>query len=120
MLKNCWEARFIQYYSKLLCTTRGIILNLFMLDVVYSYVNVYTGIYRIDELLRDTDSELEDDEPKKKVDKHSKKKKAGSAWLKEGGDEDFVDFLDPTVAQKVLGEFVMSKYIHSISSVIQL
>lgn len=62
----------------------------------------------IEDILRDTDSEVEDDEEtkKKKNQKPAKSKKSGSnTWLKEGGDEeDIIDFLDPSVAKKVLGK----------------
>ena len=33
-----------------------------------------------------------------------------SAWLKEGGNEDIVDFLDPSVAKKVLGKYFCNTY----------
>jgi hypothetical protein len=55
-------------------------------------------------VLRDTDSELEDDDqPKAQKKKKKSAKKEGASWLKEGGDEeDIIDFLDPSVAKKVL------------------
>ena len=62
----------------------------------------------IEELLRDTDSELEEGEDpktrKKKLSKKSAKAKKGSAWLKEEGDEEIVDFMDSSVTKKVLGK----------------
>ncbi len=62
---------------------------------------------RIDELLQDSDSELEEEESKgqKKVKVKGRPEKSGKAWLKEGGEEsDIVDFLDPSVSKKVIGE----------------
>ena len=60
----------------------------------------------INDILRDTDSELEEDEstPASRGKKKGKKGKSGAAWLKEGKEEeDIVDFLDPSVSKKVLG-----------------
>ena len=84
----------------------------------YTDVQYWHG-FSIDDLLRDTDSEMEDNtgsqRPKKvarrKLDR-GKKGAGGAAWLKEGGDEDIVDFLDPSVSKKVLG-IVHSFYILS-------
>ena len=59
-------------------------------------------IASISDLLRDTDSEEEAGE--KDVTKRKINVKKKSAWLKEGGNEDIVDFLDPSVAKKVLGK----------------
>ncbi|XP_022336615.2 RRP12-like protein isoform X1 [Crassostrea virginica] len=53
----------------------------------------------VDELLRDTDSE-EEDETKKKAHKPKDKTQAKLAWLQEGGD--IMDFLDPSASRKVL------------------
>lgn len=62
----------------------------------------------VDELLRDTDSELEDEEEgkKKKQVKGQKQKvstkKSGSVWLQEGNEMEITDFLDPNTSKKVL------------------
>ena len=56
--------------------------------------------FSVDELLRDTDSE-EEDETKKKAHKPKDKTQAKLAWLQEGGD--IMDFLDPSASRKVLG-----------------
>ncbi|XP_074641768.1 RRP12-like protein isoform X2 [Tubulanus polymorphus] len=64
----------------------------------------------IEELLRDTDSELENDDKddnmkgkKKKLTKKAQQgQKSGAAWLKEGGDEEILDFMDPSISKKVL------------------
>ena len=61
----------------------------------------------MDDLLRDTDSELEEEDEKKSKDQMSKKNqdpiKAKLAWLQEGAD-DIVDFLDPNASKKILGK----------------
>jgi len=58
----------------------------------------------VNDILRDTDSELEEDEPAASRGKKKPKRKTGAAWLKEGKtEEDIVDFLDPSVSKKVLG-----------------
>ncbi|KAL5020867.1 hypothetical protein ScPMuIL_000022 [Solemya velum] len=55
----------------------------------------------LDEMLRDTDSELEENDKKNKTTKGKKSgAKQGRAWLTEEGD-DIIDFLDPTAAKKV-------------------
>lgn len=59
----------------------------------------------IDELLRDTDSEMDDeDDSKKSRVKKGKKKHGKDAWLMETGDDEIVDFMDPTASKQVLGE----------------
>ena len=63
--------------------------------------------FSFEELLPDTDSEMDDDED----DKGKKKKGAGSevkqkgvaAWLREDMEEDIIDFMDPGVSKKILG-----------------
>ena len=62
--------------------------------------------YSINDILRDTDSELEEDESaaaSRGKKKEKKGRKTGAAWLREGKEEDIVDFLDPSVSKKVLG-----------------
>ena len=66
--------------------------------------------FSIDDLLRDSDSEDEGDSKQKQKGSKEKKtegRKKGSAWLKEGqagSKDDIVDFLDPSVSKRVLGE----------------
>ncbi|XP_041369339.1 RRP12-like protein [Gigantopelta aegis] len=55
----------------------------------------------IDDLLRDTDSELENDDDTMKK-KPVKKRRGRDAWLKEGEEDQIVDFLDPNAAKRVL------------------
>ena len=60
----------------------------------------------MEDYLKDSDSELEDaadDSKSKKKKKAPKSNKPGKAWLKEGGDEEVVDFLDRSAAQKIMG-----------------
>ena len=68
----------------------------------------------IEDILRDTDSELEADDDdvnaagkgkKSKAKKASKEPKSeAAAWLREGAeDEDIVDFLDPSIVKKITG-----------------
>jgi len=70
----------------------------------------YVGYCSIDDLLRDTDSEMEDDDATVTSKKGNKKKtkqaqpKQGSAWLKEN--DDIVDFLDSSAANKVTCKFI--------------
>ncbi|XP_013379809.1 RRP12-like protein isoform X2 [Lingula anatina] len=54
----------------------------------------------IDDLLQDIDSDLE--EEKKPKAKKIKSQKGNQTWLMEGGGDEFIDFLDPTVSKKVL------------------
>uniref|UniRef100_A0A0B7AEI8 Ribosomal RNA-processing protein 12-like conserved domain-containing protein n=2 Tax=Arion vulgaris TaxID=1028688 RepID=A0A0B7AEI8_9EUPU len=61
----------------------------------------------IDDLLQDTDSDMdnEDDDDNNKWAKKDKKKKhskSKNAWLMETGDDEIVDFMDPAAAKQVL------------------
>ncbi|ELU03860.1 hypothetical protein CAPTEDRAFT_226490 [Capitella teleta] len=61
----------------------------------------------IEDILHDSDSEMEDDTDDKRNKRPQKKKatraKEGATWLKEGGtDEGIIDFLDPSVSKRVL------------------
>ncbi|XP_005106446.2 RRP12-like protein [Aplysia californica] len=59
----------------------------------------------IDELLRDTDSELDDDMdegPSLSKKKTKKKQQSKGAWLMETGDDEIVDFMDPAAAKQVI------------------
>lgn len=64
------------------------------------------SFYSVEELLRESDSEMEDDDNKKSRGQKSKKNKdsikAKLAWLQEGAD-DIVDFLDTNASKKVMG-----------------
>uniref|UniRef100_A0A8C5ATW7 Ribosomal RNA processing 12 homolog n=1 Tax=Gadus morhua TaxID=8049 RepID=A0A8C5ATW7_GADMO len=61
----------------------------------------------IEDILADSDSEMSDDEGgkggkgQKKAGKQTQK---GRAWLKEGEEDEPLNFLDPTVSQRVLGK----------------
>ena len=55
----------------------------------------------IEDILADSDSDLSEDEGK--AQKKAGKQQKGRAWLKEGGEDDPLNFLDPKVSQRVLG-----------------
>jgi len=57
----------------------------------------------IDDLLKDSDSEMEmDDDEGPTLSRKKKKQKKQGAWLLEKGDEEIVDFLDPSAAKQVI------------------
>ncbi|TKS85555.1 RRP12-like protein [Collichthys lucidus] len=57
----------------------------------------------IEEILAESDSDLSDDEGKAgNAQKKAVKPQKGRAWLKEGGEDDPLNFLDPKVSQRVL------------------
>lgn len=58
----------------------------------------------IEDILAESDSDLSEDEGKPaKAQKKGGKQQKGRAWLKEGEDDDPLNFLDPKVSQRVLG-----------------
>ena len=64
--------------------------------------------YSIDDLLRDTDSELEDDydeSASRAKMKKATKRRDKQAYLMETGEDEIVDFMDPSASKKVLGKF---------------
>ncbi|XP_061545527.1 LOW QUALITY PROTEIN: RRP12-like protein [Phycodurus eques] len=56
----------------------------------------------IEDILAGSDSDLSDDEGKAGRKKKGGKQQKGRAWLKEGEDDDPLNFLDPKVSQRVL------------------
>ncbi|KAK2824260.1 hypothetical protein Q5P01_021435 [Channa striata] len=57
----------------------------------------------IEDILAESDSDLSEDEDKTaKAQKKSSRQQKGRAWLKEGEDDDPLNFLDPKVSQRVL------------------
>ncbi|XP_068114238.1 RRP12-like protein [Hyperolius riggenbachi] len=57
----------------------------------------------IEDILADTDDEEEDEEDKKRSKQQKKQaRQAGKAWLKEGEEDEPLNFLDPKAAQRVL------------------
>lgn len=59
----------------------------------------------IDDLLKDSDSEPEEDKKEKRSKVKAKKpvaKETGRAWLQEGGDDDITDFMDVSAAKKIM------------------
>lgn len=70
-----------------------------MFDVVKKKMT--SNVFSIDDLLQDTDSEL-DEEEEGVSKKKSKRKRGNDAWLMESG-ENIVDFMDPGASKQVLG-----------------
>ena len=64
----------------------------------------------IEDILADSDSDMSDDEGgkgskgQKKAGKQQQQQQKGRAWLKEGEEDEPLNFLDPTVSQRVLGK----------------
>lgn len=56
----------------------------------------------IEDILAESDSDLSEDEGK--AQKKTGKGQKGKAWLKEGVEDDPLNFLDPKVSQRVLGK----------------
>ena len=64
--------------------------------------------FSIDDLLRDTDSELDDDDDEaanRSKAKKAAKRKDKQAYLMETGEDEIVDFMDPAASKQVLGKF---------------
>uniref|UniRef100_A0A8C8H6L8 Ribosomal RNA-processing protein 12-like conserved domain-containing protein n=1 Tax=Oncorhynchus tshawytscha TaxID=74940 RepID=A0A8C8H6L8_ONCTS len=63
-----------------------------------------SGDDNIEEILAESDSDMSDDErPKGAKTQKKPTKQKGRAWLKEGQGDEPLNFLDPTVSQRVLG-----------------
>lgn len=77
----------------------------------------YINNFSIEELLRDTDSEVEEDgekdNKKKKKDKKDKKSRENKkgAWIKEGDEEEIVDFLGGSLAKQIMGIYYYFLFI---------
>lgn len=56
----------------------------------------------IEDILAESDSDMSEDEAKPKNAQKKAVKQKAKAWLKEGGDDDPLNFLDPKVSQRVL------------------
>ncbi|OWF35995.1 RRP12-like protein [Mizuhopecten yessoensis] len=65
----------------------------------------------VEELLQDTDSEMEEDTDNKKKKKGEKKSSKGDkgAWLQEGNEDEIMDFLDTTASKKVVATKPLAK-----------
>lgn len=62
----------------------------------------------IEDILAESDSDLSEDEGKgRNAQKKTGKQQKGRAWLKEGEEDDPLNFLDPKVSQRVLGKIVV-------------
>ena len=56
----------------------------------------------IEDILRDTDSEIEEDDKKSQKSTRKEKKAVKKTWLQEGESE-IMDFMDASVNRKILG-----------------
>lgn len=64
--------------------------------------------FSIEDILAESDSDLSEDEGK--AQKKTGKVQKGRAWLKEGEEDDPLNFLDPKVSQRVLGRTLNFTY----------
>lgn len=64
--------------------------------------NLLLSFCSIEDILAESDSDLSEDEGKGQ--KKTGKQKKGRAWLREGVEDDPLNFLDPKVSQRVLGK----------------
>lgn len=63
----------------------------------------------IEEILAESDSDLSEGEGKAgHAQKRGVKSQKGRAWLKEGQEDDPLNFLDPKVSQRVLGNVLIN------------
>ena len=62
----------------------------------------------IEEILAESDSEPSDNEGKANKTQRKAGKQKGRAWLKEGQGDEPLNFLDPKVSQRVLGNVVFT------------
>lgn len=69
----------------------------------FTTVLLFTYSSSIEDILAESDSDLSEDEGKAQKKKTVKGRK-GKAWLKEGEEDDPLNFLDPKVSQRVLGK----------------
>lgn len=105
-------------YSGYVCTR--------LLPVLTSikYVHVLNPLcYSIDDLLRDTDSDMDegdDDQVNKLSKKHRKTKQGKGAWLMETGEDEIVDFMDPAAAKQVIGNIFFLLNILSLFNFLYL
>ncbi|XP_069140254.1 RRP12-like protein [Argopecten irradians] len=65
----------------------------------------------VEEMLQDTDSEMEEDRENKKKKKGEKKPSKGDkgAWLQEGNEDEIMDFLDTAASKKVMATKPLAK-----------
>lgn len=64
--------------------------------------------FSIEDILAESDSDLSEDEGK--TQKKTGRVQKGRAWLKEGEEDDPLNFLDPKVSQRVLGKTLVFIY----------
>lgn len=68
----------------------------------------FLSAFSIEDILAESDSDLSEDEGK--AQKKTGKVQKGRAWLKEGEEDDPLNFLDPKVSQRVLGKTLIFIY----------
>lgn len=62
-------------------------------------------LFSIEDILAESDSDMSEDEGKaRNAPKKAGKMQKARAWLKEGEEDDPLNFLDPKVSQRVLGD----------------
>lgn len=72
----------------------------------------------IEDILAESDSDMSEEEGRaSSAQKKAGKAQKGRAWLKEGEEDDPLNFLDPKVSQRVLGKILLfiwkAKKLHS-------
>lgn len=58
----------------------------------------------MEEILADSEEEEEEEERQQSKERRKQARQKGQAWLKEGEEDEPLNFLDPNVSQRVLGE----------------
>lgn len=81
----------------------------------------------IEDILAESDSDLSEDEGKaSNAQKKTGKSQKGRAWLKEGEDDEPLNFLDPKVSQRVLGKNLLLHFaklkivLHSLAVFVKM
>lgn len=72
------------------------------------FMQNFLSAFSIEDILAESDSDLSEDEGK--AQKKTGKVQKGRAWLKEGEEDDPLNFLDPKVSQRVLGKTLIFIY----------
>lgn len=80
---------------------------------LFALLRKYSFLFSIEDILAETDSDMSEDEGQpRNAQKRAVKPRKARAWLKEGEDDDPLNFLDPKVSQRVLGEPAFLCYIY--------
>lgn len=73
---------------------------LILLQQFFFFIKIVLVCFSIEDILAESDSDLSEDEGK--AQKKMGRMQKGRAWLKEGEEDDPLNFLDPKVSQRVL------------------